>query len=958
MDNKNYENIQRLFKSLKDHSIDIRIDDLSKGIYATDASLYQLEPLAVCIPKTEEQLILIIKKCYEYKLPILPRGSATSLAGQTTNHAVVIDFTKFFNNILEINYENNTARVQSGVTRDQLNKTLYPHGIQFAPDPATSSRATIGGMVANNSSGTKSIKYGKTIDHVHSMRLLLVDGTVLELKDLSMQEWEQKCSLQTEEGYLYRKFREVIYSNFEAIASKYPKVMRRVQGYPLDEFTKNKNWNLAKLICGSEGTLGIILEVTLNLVKIEKYKTAFTVHYSDRMQAIKEVHQIVQFDPVAVEMLDYNVFKKSKYHPLTKEDHQKIIIGNPEATLTVEFFGDSQDDLSQKVDVFNSWVNDKSKAYAAPRLSTEEELVGAWNLRKNGLGLIMGDPNGRKPIPFIEDAAIPLESLSDYIQEVLDLCDKYGVETILYAHASVGVLHVRPSLDISRFSDVQLMKTISDEVFDLVIKYGGSWSGEHGDGRNRGHKLKEFFGEEVYGCLQQIKEIFDPHYLLNPGIIIHVPPIDHHLRRVAKIEENKHTYHYNYKTEYGFETIVNNCSGVGACRNHFDSNMCPSFKATSEERHSTRGRANALRLALNKELGFDDITDPKVLESLDLCISCKACKTECPSNVDMSKLKSEVLQKVYDKKGIPFQKYPILYSHKIAKIASGRWAGLVNTLLTTSIFKVAQNKVLGITQRRNLPKYAKMTLKHWYTTTYVKNNHKKKVALFLDTYINYHDVHIGILAINLLQHFGYEVELADVGCCQRPRISNGFLRKAKVAGRQTLKSLGKYLDNNIPVLVIEPSCASALVEDLIDLVEDNHLTNAQKKIQLLDEYILEYHNQDLNSKLSLIDSNFIVHTHCHQKALFENDAVTSILKSFGVQVEAPITGCCGMAGSFGYEKEHYDMSVKIAEAQLLPSLRKSEGVVIANGFSCRHQIDDLTAKKPKHWLEVLELKMA
>ncbi len=502
---------------------EIKTDDLSLGLYATDASLYQLQPLAVAIPSNESDLIKIVQIANEHGIPVMPRGSATSLAGQTTNHALIIDFTKYFDKILEINAEKRYAVVHPGVVRDQLNAAVKDFGLHFAPDPATTSRATIGGMIANNSSGTKSIRYGKTIDHVFGLKVLLMDGTVLELGELSADEYEVKCQQADREGEIYRSFRKIIFEHTTAIEAAYPKVMRRVNGYPLDEYIHTDRWNLAKIFAGSEGSLGIILEAKVNLEPIPKYKAAFTVHYDDRMRAIREVHQMIAFDPAAIEMLDFNVFEQSVKNNMTKGLHHRLIIGTPQATLSVEFFCLSQNELDQRIDDFSWWLQNNSTAYAYPILRTTSELDDSWALRKNGLGLIMGDPSGRKPIPFIEDQAIPLEHLADYIQDVLDLCNNYKVETILYAHASVGVLHVRPSLDMTVQSDIDLMKTISDEVFYLVKKYKGAWSGEHGDGRNRGHRLRDFFGDEVYQCLKNLKTIFDPKYLLNPGIIIEVP---------------------------------------------------------------------------------------------------------------------------------------------------------------------------------------------------------------------------------------------------------------------------------------------------------------------------------------------------------------------------------------------------------------------------------------------------
>lgn len=940
---------------------EIKTDDLTLGLYATDASLYQLQPLTVAIPHNESDLIKIVKLSDKYNIPVMPRGSATSLAGQTTNHALIIDFTKYFDKILDINAQKRYAIVHPGVVRDQLNAAVKDFGLHFAPDPATTSRATIGGMIANNSSGTKSIKYGKTIDHVLGLKVLLMDGTILEMSELSAEAYEAKCQQSDREGEIYRSFRKIIFENTTAIETAYPKVMRRVNGYPLDEYILTDRWNLAKIFAGSEGSLGIILEAKINLEPIPKYKAAFTVHYDDRMRAIREVHQMIAYDPAAIEMLDFNVFEQSVKNNMTKSLHHRLIIGAPQATLSVEFFCLSQDELDQRITDFSHWLKKNSTAYAYPILRTAAELDDSWALRKNGLGLIMGDPSGRKPIPFIEDQAIPLEHLADYIQDVLDLCNNYKVETILYAHASVGVLHVRPALDMTVQSDIDLMKTISDEVFHLVKKYKGAWSGEHGDGRNRGHRLRDFFGEEVYQCLKDVKTIFDPKYLLNPGIIIDVPPMDQHLRYGAGYKDNKYNFVYKYRKDHSFEALVHNCSGVGACRNHIGGTMCPSFKGTSDEDASTRGRANALRLAISGQLGFEGLTDPKVLETLDFCLSCKACKSECPSNVDMAKLKSEVLQKKYDEGKITWREKAISANVNMVSKLAGWKAPFVNFVQGTSIFKYAAEKILKVDRRRTLPSYANQSLDLWYKNNYTSKGSKNKVALFADTYINFHEPQVGKAAIKLLQDCGYEVLLASVGCCQRPRISNGFLNDAKKDGTQVAEKLMPYISQGMKVVVCEPSCTSALIDDLPDLIEDIKLSESlQSNVLAIDVFLAnELASGNLKGRFVAKSQDILLHGHCHQKASFGTSGMKSIYQSTAANCHEPDSGCCGMAGSFGYEAEHYDVSKKISELVLIPAIIKTDKntLVVANGFSCRHQIHDFAGRKAVHWVESMDFIM-
>lgn len=950
------------FEALKKiQTSEIKRGELDLALYATDASLYQVKPLVVAIPTCEEDLIKIVSLAHKFKVPILPRGSATSLAGQTTNEALVIDFTKYFNKIIKIRPESKEAVVQPGVVRDQLNMAAKKYGLHFAPDPATTSRATIGGMIANNSSGTKSILYGKTIDHIKSLKVLLSDGTILTLNHCSPEEWESKTSENTREGEIYRKFRQLIFDHAQAINSQFPKVLRRVQGYPLDEYIHTDQWNLAKIFSGSEGSLGLILEATVNLEPIPQFRAAFTLHYQDRLEAIREVKNMISFEPAAIEMLDYHVFEKSQNNHMTKELHKRLIVGEPKATLSVEFFTLNASLLEEKIQQFTEWIKNNSKAYAFPVLRTDAELEDSWSLRKNGLGLIMGDPEGRKPIPFIEDMAIPLEHLADYIEEVLVLCEKNRVETILYAHASVGVLHVRPALDMTRQEDIDLMKKISDAVFLLVKKYKGSWSGEHGDGRNRGHKLREYFGEEIFQCLKDVKNLFDPDHLMNPGIIIDVPPMDTHLRYGAGYEDKKNNFVYQYRKDHSFEALVHNCSGVGACRNHFGGTMCPSFRATSEEQDSTRGRANALRMAISGQMDFDSLTDPKVLEVLDLCLSCKACKSECPSNVDMAKLKSEVLQKKYDAGNITLREKMIGNNHFFARTFSGWKAPVINFVQKNVIFRHLAEKVIRIDKRRVLPDYAALTLEQWYSQQKSTKKYDKTVVLFADTYINYHEPNVGKAAIRLLNDCGYEVILASVGCCQRPKISNGFLKEAKKEGSVLAQKLNPYFEKGWTVVVCEPSCTSALTDDLPDLTEDAGIAEKmQKNIKAIDIFIAEeMENGRIKGRLVAKSKDILLHGHCHQKASFGTKGMSTLYQQMeNVNLSIPDSGCCGMAGSFGYEKEHFEVSKIIGENVLLPAVRQSspETMIVANGFSCRHQIADFSDKKAVHWVESVEWK--
>ena len=939
---------------------EVLTDKISLGIYSTDASIYQIMPLVVVLPKDEKDVVAALKIASDHEINILPRGGGTSLAGQTVGNSMVLDFSKFMNRVIEINHVQKWAVVQPGLVRDDLNEQLKKYKLQFAPDPATSSRANIGGMIGNNSSGTKSILYGKTVDHILELKILLADGTPLRLKKLSNQEYKEKAYLESREGEIYRGFEELITPNKSEIRKRFPKVMRRVQGYNLDEFIEKDEWNLSQLICGSEGTLATIVEAKLNLELLPECKSVCVVHFSEVLEAIEAVSHILKFQPAAVEILDSTVLNLSRTN-LTTSRHCQFLEGNPAAILIVEFYGETQEEVSSRPKLMIDHLRDQQFGYAYPLFPEGKDYDDVWTIRKKGLGLMLGMKGDKKPLPFIEDAGIPKEHLPEYIDRVLKICKHNNTEAAMYAHASVGVIHVRPILDLRQEIDILRFKRISEETFKLVQEYGGSWSGEHGDGLVRSYYLREYFGEQVYGLLKSVKQLFDPTNRMNPGKIIDAPEIDQNLRYGTSYRDKELSTVFKYRDEESFGNAVHMCTGVGECRKILGGTMCPSFKATRDEEHSTRGRSNALRLAMSGQLGEKGLMDNGLKEALDLCLSCKACKSECPSNVDMAKLKSEVLQMRYDQNGISIRDRMIKDASPMARVLSGRKSALINFVLNSKLASYLFEKVAGFDRRRKLPNYANQSFENWFNRNYKPSNSGNlKVILFADTYLNYHEPQIGIAATQLLDAFGYEVILANLGCCQRPKISHGFIKEAKKNGEVIANKLEKLIDSNIPVVVCEPSCASALNDDLPDLLEDEKLSQKLKEnVMSLDIFISGLlNNNDSPPKLSAKTKKILLHGHCHQKALYGTGALKSIFESIsGVEIEEIPSGCCGMAGSFGYEKEHYDLSEKIGEEILFPAVRNAarDSVVIASGFSCRHQIEHFTNKKAIHWTQVIQV---
>ncbi len=941
---------------------DVLSDDYSLGMYSTDASVYQIRPLVIIAPKNDSDVVAAINIARAHKVKILPRGAGTSLAGQAVGESMIMDFSKYMDQILEFNEKEKWVRVQPGIVRDVLNETLKEYNLLFAPDPATSSRANIGGMVGNNSSGTKSILYGKTVDHVLEAEIVLADGTNLKFRNLTKAEIEEKISKNDREGQLFLNFKNIINENKKEIEKRFPKVMRRVGGYNLDEFVDDEEWNLSKLITGSEGTLATTLSVKLNLEPLPAYKSVCVVHFHDLLEAIRSVESMLTFTPSAVEILDKTVIELSRAN-LTTRRSCHFIDGDPDAILIVEFYGDSKEDVLARPMQMIENLKELNFGYTYPLFAEGSDYDDVWTIRQKGLGLMLGIKGEKKPLPFIEDASIPSPVLPEYIDRVLKICHKHGTQAAMYAHASVGVIHVRPILDLRQQIDIERFRKISAETFELVMEYGGSWSGEHGDGLVRSEYNEKFFGAKIYSAFQQVKKLFDPDNLMNPGKIIDSQSITENLRYGTDYLDKEVDTQFLYKTDESFKDSVHMCTGVGECRKLLGGTMCPSFKATRDEEHSTRGRANAMRMAMSGQLDKDGLASERLHEVLDLCLSCKACKSECPSNVDMAKLKSEVSQMYFDKHGIKFRDRLIRDSSKMASRLSGGMAGIANALQSTGIFKAFMEKFAGFDKRRSLPEYAKETFSQWFAknalTTKVKG---KQVALFADTYLNYHEPHIGIAAFNLLKSCGYDVLLAEVGCCQRPKISHGFLKEAKKEGLKTSQGLDQFLLKEIPVLVCEPSCASALNDDMPDLIEDNALADRLKSgVYMIDQFLFEEVNSGrLKAKFTSDESEVMVHGHCHQKALYGTKSMNSILDRVdGLNHSEVDSGCCGMAGSFGYEKEHYDISEKIGAEILFPAIKKlnKETSVVACGFSCRHQIEHFTNKKPKHWVEVVKAEI-
>ncbi|HEQ60621.1 MAG TPA: FAD-binding oxidoreductase, partial [Firmicutes bacterium] len=676
--------------------------------------------------------------------------------------------------------------------------------------------------------------------------------------------------------------------------------MRRVGGYNLDEFTHTDRWNLSKLMVGSEGTLGTLLEAKINLEPLPKYTSLCVAHFATLQESIRAVNPILAHGPSAVEIFDHVVITLARKN-LSTAPLCDFIEGDPEAILFIEFFGDSPREAEEKTEKMIADLRGQGLGYAYPIQRSAQEQDRVWTVRKNGLGLMLGIKGSRKPIPFIEDACVPVEALPEYVDQVLAICKKHETEVAMYAHTSVGVVHVRPILDLRRQDDIERMKAIANETFEQVVKYGGSWSSEHGDGRVRTPFMERFFGPQLYAAFREVKHLFDPGGLMSPCNIVDAPPMDQFLRYGTSYKTPTFPTEFYYRDGGGFASAVEFCTGVGACRQTLIGTMCPSYRATMDEEHSTRGRANALRLAMTGQLDSGGLASERLWEIFDLCLSCKACKSECPSNVDMARLKSEVLQKYYDRHGATLRDRLLCQSTRMASFFSGWKAPMVNWVQHTLLFRKLLETVVGVDSRRRLPRYTRRPFHHWLANHQPQNiGGGRQVVLFDDTYINFYEPQVGISAVELLESCGYEVIPARAGCCQRPKISHGFLREAKRDGEKTLRKLDEYIQQGLKVVVCEPSCASALTDDLPDLLDDAVLgKRVAENVMMIDVFLAEEVRAGrLKGEFTSPASKILLHGHCHQKSLYGTTAMKEILdRVANLSVKEIDSGCCGMAGS-------------------------------------------------------------
>ena len=934
---------------------EVRFDAFSKILYSTDASIYQMEPIGVVIPRSKDDVLAAVDVARRAGVPILPRGGGTSLAGQTVNHAIVLDFSKYMDSLLEINADEGWARVQPGIVLDTLNGLLAPHGLKYAPDPSTSNRASVGGGIGNNSCGSHSVIYGKTSDHVLELNVVLADGSEGRFSTLSPQQLQGKLDGNGLESRIYRAISEIAQEYSDEIVARYPNIMRRVSGYNLDQFLNGDDVNLSQMIVGSEGTLGVITEAKINLVPTPKATTLAIAHFNSLGEACDATPTILEHSPAAVELVGEMLLDRTRNSPSFSR-RMNFVNGRPGAILVVEFTGDTEAEAADRAQKLKDDLARRRLGFDCVTILDRAGQANVWAIRKAGLGLLMSVRGDAKPIPFVEDTAVSPERLGQFVRRFDEIVGNHGTTAGYYGHASVGCLHIRPLVSLKTQQGLDTMTSIASEIADLVREFGGSLSGEHGDGIVRGVWTEKMFGPKIYDAFRQVKQAFDPDGIMNPGKIIDTPPMTDNLRYGPGYKTLYFPTQLNFSDTDGFDGAIDMCNGMGACRKA-DGTMCPSFMVTREEEHSTRGRANLLRAAISGALPPQTLRSKRLYEALDLCLECKGCKGECPSNVDMAKLKYEFLYRYHGAHGTPLRAKLFANINRLSKLGS-RFAPLANVASHTPGLRWLLHQFLGIHKDRPLPSFASQTLPAWFESrTPPINAPRGPVVLFNDTFMNYNVPSIGIAAVELLERAGFRVILANSRCCARPMISKGLLREAKASARYNVDLLAPYTTQNIPIVGCEPSCLLTLRDEYPDLLGDDKSKAVAANTFLIDEFLMNLHRKgELDLHFSEKGKKILFHGHCHQKALVgTTDAVNTLNLPPNFYVEEAKTGCCGMAGSFGFEKEHYDISMAIGKQKLFPQVESKDDdwEIAVMGISCRQQVEHGTNRHPRHLVELL-----
>ena len=967
---KQIESLKNILKG------DVFLDPGMLLLYATDASAYKETPLAVVRPKDKKDIKNLIIFCNKNKIPLIPRTAGTSLAGQVVGSGIIADVSKYMTRVLEVNISERWVRVEPGVIPDELNQMLENDGLFFAPETSTSNRCMMAGMLGNNSCGAHSILYGSTRDHTLEVTAYLSDGSEAKFGALKPEEFYEKCKGEKLENKIYQEIHSLLSNeeNIKEIKKEFPdpSLNRRNTGYALDLLSQSKpfnssgeSFNMCKLLAGSEGTLAFTTEIKLNLVPLPpKYNVLICVHFDSLESSFLGNLAILNYKPGAVEMMDRTILELTKDN-IQQQRNRFFVEGSPAVILIAEFARDSREEIQEITEAMEKDMRLKGLGYHFPVIEGND-IQKVWDLRKAGLGILSNMKGDAKPVPVIEDTAVKVEDLPVYMREFRAILDKYNKDCVYYAHIGSGEIHLRPVLNLKDQKDVELFHTIALETAKLVKKYNGSLSGEHGDGRLRGEFIPIMIGEKNYQLLKRMKDTWDPNHIFNPGKIVDTPRMNTFLRYEPGIQTLDIETIFDFSSTDGYIRATEMCTGSGDCRKSelIGGTMCPSYMATRDEKNSTRARANMLRELLSKSSLKNPFNQPELYDILDLCLSCKACKSECPSNVDMTKLKAEFMQHYYDANGIPLRTKLIAYITTINKLGS-LLPGIFNFFISNTFLSGLFKRFIGFAKERSIPllgpytiiKWARRNLKELNST--VETN--RSIYLFIDEFTNYNDIKLGELSIRLLTSLGYRVIIPGQYSSGRTFLSKGLLRTARKIAITNVQSLHALISKKTPLVGIEPSAILSFRDEYPELTGEVLKEEALKLAKnsfLIDEFLANEMDEGKIDKDLFTEKTLKIklHGHCQQKSI-ASTAPTKAILSFpkNYHVEEIPSGCCGMAGSFGYEKEHYELSMKVGELVLFPEVRKTdmEIEIAAPGTSCRHQIKDGTQREAKHPVQIL-----
>ena len=968
---------------------EVLFDAFSRGRYSTDASVYQIQPIGVVVPRSRQDVLAAIQIAAEHGVPVLPRGAGTSQCGQTVGEALVIDASKFLREVRSFRPPARTISVDPGIVLDELNRFLKPHGLFFPVDVSTASRATIGGMAGNNSVGARSLHYGHMVENVIGIQAVLADGELLDCRaqgtarlgrsngngparsdrhggngaeQLGRRNGNGSGSDRL--GLLTDRMRQLYAHNADEIDRRFPKVRRNVAGYNINRLGRD-DLNLADLLVGSEGTLAWFQEIELALQPIPAHKVLGICHFPTFHQAMESVKHIVTLDPAATELIDRTVLELAADIPAFSSSLRSFIRGTPVAVLLVEFAGDDLKELSRNLDRLEELMGDLGLPGSVLRAESAALQAKVWSLRKAALNIVMSMKGDGKPISFVEDCAVPLENLADYTRRLTDVFSRHGTTGTWYAHAGAGCLHVRPILNLKADNDVANWRSIAAEAHAMVREYKGTHSGEHGDGLVRSEFLEPILGTQIVSAFREVKDSFDPDGRFNPGKIIDPPRMDERsiLRFSDRYQPSQPKETLDWSAWGGLHRATEMCNNNGACRKAAGGVMCPSFRVTQDEKHVTRGRANSLRLALTGQLPADALTSKELYETMDLCVGCKACKRECPTGVDVYRMKIEFLSAYRKRRGLTWRDRIIAFLPRYAPWAA-RFAPLANSVNLGWPGRLLRESVLGFTARRPLPAWRRGI----FRGAGERARTGPEVVLLVDTFNTYFEPETADAALSVLDAAGYRVVTpGPVGggrplCCGRTFLNAGLVDEAKKEARRVIETLKPYVERGVPIVGLEPSCLLTLRDEFAAMLPGDETAALARQAMLFEEFLAAEHKSGrLKLPLKALEqAQLLLHGHCHQKAFDQVSSVESVLRLIpGAEVKLIESGCCGMAGSFGYEAEHYETSMKMAELDLLPRVREADDntLIVADGTSCRTQIMHGAERDALHVARVLELAL-